>query len=135
MKKLMVAVFTMFLGSSYQALSQSNAHEEHHPSAGSSAPQKPKPKANKPMGMNSGQMMGDDCPMMKDPQMGEMHDLMHSGKVDVNVAEIDGGVIVKWSSADQEVAKKLQKMGKNIKSMHSAMAASPGKMHDGKMKE
>jgi hypothetical protein len=113
------AAAALLLSFNSHAFSQDQSHDEHHPDAGTAPAATQRVEATEPMA--PGQMMSENCPMMKDPQMGAMHDLMHSNKIAVNVAEVDGGIIIKWSSADKETAKKLKAMGQNIKKMHTMM--------------
>jgi hypothetical protein len=129
MRRRFFPAVALFLSFSTYAFSEDQKHDEHHPEEGSA----PQGEAAKPLATDQKQMMGENCPMMKDPQMGAMHDLMHSGKIEVNVAEFDGGIIVKWSSTDKETAKKLKAMGQNIKKMHPMMKGQPDMMRDSSM--
>jgi hypothetical protein len=131
MKKHFFPAAALFLSFNSHAFSQDQSHDEHHPDAGTAPAATQRAEATKPMA--SEQMMGENCPMMKDLQMGAMHDLMHSNKIEVNIAEIDGGIIIKWSSADKEAAKKLKAMGQNIKKMHNMMKGQPDMMNQDDM--
>lgn len=131
MKRHFYPVAAILLSFNYHAFSQDQNHKVHHPESGNAPATTQRDVAKKPMAQ--GQMMGESCPMMKDPQMGAMHDLMQSGKIAVNVSEIDDGIIIKWTSADKETAKKLKAMGQNIKKMHTMMKGQADMMNPDEM--
>lgn len=62
------------------------------------------------MMMRKGSMAGmpgmETCPMFSD-------------KVELNISEIDSGVIIKWTSSDVELRKKIKLMAEHMKLMHS----------------
>ena len=131
MKRHFFLVAAILLGFNNLAFSQDQNHKEHHPDAGDVPATTQRDVAIKPMA--KGQMMGENCPMMKDPQMGAMHDLMQSDKIAVNVSEIDDGIIIKWTSPDKETAKKLKAMGQNIKKLHTMMKGQADMMNPDEM--
>lgn len=128
-KEILFTVIFSGFGWGYQAYSQGDDPKAHHPNA--KVEDKTDSESNMgdlcPDGMKSCPMMGQNCPMMQGDQAGMMHDLMHSDKVDLSVAEVDGGVTVKWTSSDKETAKKLKAMAQQMKKMHPMIKGPMGK--------
>jgi len=69
------------------------------------------------MGMGGGMMGGG---MMGGGMMGGG---MYTDDVDLNISQIDNGVILKWTSADPEVQKRIKTIAERMKVMHTAMGA------------
>ncbi|MCB0362197.1 MAG: hypothetical protein KDD35_05730 [Bdellovibrionales bacterium] len=128
MNAFLFSVLVVGFGLGYQAFSQDDDHKKHHPNAKAEGKTDSKSDmgAMCPDGMASCPMMGEGCPMMQGEQAEMMHGMMHSDKVDLNVAEIDDGVIIKWTSNDKDVAKKLKAMAQQMKKMHPMMKGHMG---------
>jgi hypothetical protein len=127
-------VLAMAIGFGYQTFAQNSDHQKHHPAAKEVVENDAGSGTRGTSGMNTCPMGAENCPMMQGGQMGMMHELMHGDKIDLNVTEIDDGIIIKWSSSDKEVAKKLKSMGLKMKTMHPMMKGHMGKaLHQGMM--
>jgi hypothetical protein len=132
MKAILLVGAVVSFGLRNQAFSQGQDYKQHHPNAKVGMKSDIHADGMCEDGTTSCQMMGQECPMMQDGQAGMMHGLMHSDKVNLNVTEIDDGVIIKWTSSDKETAKKLKSMAQDMKKMQPMMK---GHMDEGMRKE
>lgn len=100
--KRQLTAFTLLLGLIPTAYAVDQAeHEVHHPK---DAPAK---KSS----------MMHECSMM-----GEEGKMMHAANQSMSIANIDDGVIIKWTSDDPQSIEMIKKMAQKMKAMHGGSA-------------
>lgn len=72
-------------------------------------------------GTRSYPMLGKKCRTLQYGRVGMMYGMMDTDKVELNVTDIDDGVVVKWTSSNKETVIRLQEMGQHMKTMHPMM--------------
>lgn len=123
--KLALCSLVVALGAS--AYSQDKDHDSHDP-------EEQQKKAMCAQGDASCQMQSmPGGAMMQGGGMGMMRGIMHNDKVEMNVANIDDGVIIKWTSKDKALVKSLQEMALRMKKMHLGQMPMGNGMMQGHM--